>query len=193
MKRLFLILLVCSSVLFSGVAFGQNLKSYVSEMNKDIGEGGSVQLFDGHVLIFSFVVPGPMFIYTDHDTGNPNTTAWTVRSLDVEGITADLKSLNEDTISDRAVFSPPYFAVYKPGDVGDATMVEFSTVGDMLMSTTTVDRGKLAKLKPGNATPEQLGENTTPDKYATILFSDRLAARDFEKALRAAVVVAKAQ
>jgi hypothetical protein len=162
-------------------------------MNKDLGERGSVVLFDGHVLIFEFVLPGPIFIYTDHDTGNPKTTAWTAMNLDVESITADLKSLNEDTISDWTAFSPPYFAVYKPGDIGDTTMVEFSTVGDAGMSRITVDRDKLAKLKPGKVTQEQLGEKTTSGKYAMIAFPDRLAAREFEKALRAAIVVAKAQ
>ncbi|HTU49831.1 MAG TPA: hypothetical protein VMF56_04510 [Acidobacteriaceae bacterium] len=193
MKRLLMFFLVCSSVLCSQANLGQNLQSYVSDMNKALGEHGSVVLFDGQTLVFSFVVPGPVFIFTDHDTGNPKTTAWTAMSLDVESITANLKSLNEETISDWTAFSPPYFAIYKPGDTGDETLVEFSTIRETLMSTVTVDRDKLAKLKPGNVTEQQLGAKTVPSKHAMIVFPDRLEARAFEKALRAAIVAARAQ
>ena len=191
-------LLLCGSLLFAGSAFGQNIQPYVSEMNKALGEHGSVSgsaaPLDGHVLKFTFAIPGPRFAFVSKDTGDPETTKWTVMRLDFMSITADLRLLDEGKIDELMVFSAPYIGAYKPGDVGDTTIVEFHTIAGALLSRTTIDREMVSKLKfPGTYTEEQLGAKTITETVGLIAFSDKLAARDFEKALRVAIVIAKAE
>ena len=192
-------LLLCGFLLSAGAAVGQDLQSYVSDMNKALatnvtqGSVGSVDLHEGHILEFDLSVPSPLIAFLVKAGKTAGSTKFAFLTSNVLSISADLKSLNEDAITESPVFSSDGVSKYKLGDVGDMIVVKFVTTGEPSISTTTYDRSKLAKLQPGKPTAEQLGAVNKRDAEEFLVFQDPKSARDFEKALRAAIVAAKAQ
>ena len=182
---------------------GQNLQSYIKDMNKALAANtantkdsvGSVSLSDGQNLIFTFIAPGPKLYLLVRGGPTLALTRWDVLVDDVTSITVNLRTLSEESISEaQNVFSAEGVLNYQAGDSGDLTEVDFaSTESVPSIAIVRIDRNKLAKLPAGNATNQQVGAKTIYHKTASIIFADRNAARAFEKSLRDAIVVAKAQ
>lgn len=193
----YVIILVCAIIFLPITAVGQNFDPYVTAMNKALdgnapsGSHGSLKLIDGHVLRFRLDVPGPEISLPVGGGATAESTRWSGVALDFSEISADLKSLDEGAISEHLVFSADGISNYKTGDEGDMVVVDFGGEGEPSISITTVDRKKLQRLPSGTATGDQLGEATRKSTTAHLVFTDRNLARTFEKALRAAIVVAE--
>jgi len=201
-KHLATILAFWATIIVAGAAFGQNIQPYIAEMSASLGRNttygtvGSVELVDNHFIHFLLTVPGPTIALPVGGGATAQSTRWSTVALDFMSITADLKSLDEDHITEHPAFSADGLANYRPGDEGDLTVVQFkSTDAPSSISVTTCDREKVTKLPRGasTATATQLGAETKTVEGAVLVFTDRNSARAFEKALRVAIVVAKSQ
>ncbi len=126
----------------------------------------------------------------------PDKYDWGIIQVDVIRIFVDLATLDEDKVNNQAIFSLEYVANHKRGTpyVSDSPMVMIVSQG--LNNEMTLNRVDLAKIEAwtGPTIPEsQMGITVDARKAAFILFEDQQHADAFEKAIKKAIVVCKAQ
>jgi hypothetical protein len=119
-------------------------------------------------------------------------TAWTFYAFPLASITVPLASVDETLLSESRVFTDPNVAQkYKPGEVGDSTLVVISVLPGKQFHTLIYDRSKFAQLGPGPHTGSEYGQAPDDTEAFGLTFSDPAAARTFEVALKEAVILAR--
>lgn len=180
----------CLLVLVSCAA-AQNLPANIQTMKTTYAASGSIVTLDSHTLIIEPNMPGPVCALPKNDGGK---TSWSYFAFPLASITVPLAMVDESLITEDRVFTHPDAARdYKPGDVGDTTMVVVMGVPGKQFHTLMYDREKLAQLGPGVHDSASYGE--TPDNVDAfgLTFADHAAAQAFVTALRNAVSLAKTQ
>ncbi len=182
-----------ASLLFAAPAlsFAQNISAEIQSMKaayEDSGSGSIVAL-EGDSIVISPKMPSPicgLMMTRDGKTG------WAYYSFPLSSITVPLAAVDENQITDNRVFTDPEAAShYKPGDVGDATMVVISGMPGKQFRTLIYDRDKFAQLGPGLHSSHEYGQAPDDTVAFGLTFSDAHAAHEFEAALKQAVIMAK--
>jgi hypothetical protein len=169
----------------------QNLATKIETMKSSYASSGTIVALDDHTILIEPRMPGPLCAMPILRDGK---TTWAYYSFPLASIVVALPSVDESLISDNLVFTSPDAAKgYKPGDVGDTTMVVIAGVPGKQFHTMVYDRDKLARLGPGPHSGSAYGESPDDTEAFGLTFSDRAAAHAFEMALRDAVLLAKAQ
>ena len=136
-------------------------------------------------------MPGPICGLPKTKDGKTN---WSFFAFPLASIKVPLGMIDEDVISEDMVFTrPDATESYKPGDVGDATMVVVLGVPGKRFHALTYDREKLARLGPGPHSGAAFGQTEDDVEAFGLTFPDQPSARAFILALRNAVTMVKTQ
>jgi hypothetical protein len=172
-----------------GVA--QELPARLQAMKTSYAASGSIVALDQHTLVIEPNMPGPICSLPRNQGGK---TSWSYFAFPLASITVPLATVDESLISEDIVFTSPDAAkAYKPGDVGDATMVVVVGVPGKQFHTLMYDREKLTHLGPGVHNSSAYGQAPDDVEAFGLTFADHAAARAFVDALKDAVVIAKEQ
>jgi len=185
----FIAALVCSVCVLPCAA--QNLTSPIETMKTSYASSGTIVVLDDRTIVIEPKMPSPICAMPVNKDGK---IIWSYYAFPLASIVVPLAAVDESLISEDLVFTNPEAAKgYKPGDMGDTTMVVVAGVPGKQFHTMIYDRDKLASLGPGPHSPSAYGQ--APDDTAAfgLTFSDRAQARAFELALKDAVLLAKAQ
>lgn len=173
------------------LSFAQNISAEIQSMKTAYEEAGSgsIVALDGDSIVISPRMPSPicgLLMTKDGKTG------WAYYSFPLSSITVPLASVDENQIADNRVFTDPDVAQhYKPGDVGETTMVVISGMPGKQFRTLIYDRDKFAQLGPGPHSSRDYGQAPDDTVAFGLTFSDPQAAHEFEIALKQAVIMAK--
>jgi hypothetical protein len=182
---------LCCLVVSAFPAAAQTLPADVQTMKASYAGSGSIIVADGQTLVIEPNMPGPVCALPRNEGGK---TSWTYFAFPLASITVPLASVDESLITEDVVFTDPDAAkAYKPGDVGDTTMVVVMGVPGKLFHTVMYDREKFANLAPGVHNGADYGQ--TPDDVEAfgLTFTDHAAARAFVDALKSAAAIARTQ
>ena len=158
--------------------------------NAYAGSGSIVALGEDAILIEP-KMPSPVCGLPLNKDGK---TAWSYYTFPLSSITVPLAQVDETLLAEDRVFTDPAVAQkYKPGQVGDTTMVVISVVPGKHFHTLTYDREKLAQLGPGPHSSSQYGQSPDDTEAFGLTFADPAAAHTFELALKGAVIAAKSK
>lgn len=150
---------------------------------------GSIIALDGDSIVITPKMPSPICGLLMNRDGKTN---WAYYTFPLASITVPLSAVDESQIADNRVFTDPNVADhYKPGDVGDATMVVISGMPGKQFHTLIYDREKFAQLGPGPHSSREYGQAPDDTIAFGLTFSDAQAAQSFEIALKEAVTLAK--
>ena len=136
-------------------------------------------------------MPAPVCALPKTENGK---TTWQFYSFPLASITVPLAEVDETLISEDRVFTgfdAP--KIYKPGDMGDATMIVIAGNEGKQFHTLIYDRDKLLQLGPGPHSSKEYDQAPDNTLAFGLTFSDPASARDFEIALKDAVLEAKAR
>jgi len=190
MKRVLLFLpsffLVAS---FSCVA--QNSASPIETLKNSYAASGSIVVLNDNTIVIEPKMPAPVCALPKTENGK---TTWQFYSFPLASITVPLSEVDETLISEDRVFTGTEpDKSYKPGDVGDTTMIVIAGKQGMQFQTLIYDRDKFLQLGPGPHSGKEFDQ--APDNTVAfgLTFSDQASARAFEMALREAVLDAKAR
>jgi hypothetical protein len=177
--------------IFATAGFGQDLPARIRSMKASYAGSGSIVAVDERTLVIEPNMPGPVCALPRNEAGK---TSWSYFAFPLASITVPLAEVDESFISEDLVFTGPDAALgYKPGDIGDTTMVVVMGVQGKQFHTLKYDREKLARLGPGVHNSSDYGQ--TPDDVEAfgLTFADHAAAEVFVAALKHAVTMAKTQ
>ena len=184
-------LLFAALVFFALPCVAQNLATSIQIMKRAYALSGNIVVLDDHTIVIEPTMPGPLCALPIDKDGK---TTWAYYSFPLASIVVPLASVDETLISDDLVFTHPDAAKdYKPGDVGDTTMVVIAVVPGKQFHTITYDRDKLTSLGPGPHSSSAYGQASDDTEAFGLTFSDRAQARAFEMALKEAVILSKTQ
>ena len=190
MKKLCLYL-SCILAVPTTSAIAQDLRSHIQTLKTSYSASGSIIEMDSHTLVIEPKMPGPLCAVPKNQGGK---TTWSYYAFPLSSITVPLALIDETLIGEDIVFTNPDAAkAYKPGDVGDTTMVVIVGVPGKRFHTLTYDRDKLEQLGPGPHSGSAYGEEPDDVEAFGLTFADHEDARAFEAALRNAVLIAKGQ
>lgn len=190
MKKL---LIVALSWLFPVTApcFAQSLQSHVQAMQGAYAASGSIVALDQSTLVIEPNMPGPVCALPSNQGGK---ITWTYYAFPLASITVPLSAVDPDLMSEDIVFTKPDgIKAYKPGDVGDTTMVIIAGVAGAQFHTMVYDREKLLRLPPGVHQSSAYGQAPDDVEVFGLTFPDHASARAFVSAFRDAVMLARAQ
>jgi len=172
-------------------ALAQDLPTDIQAMKASYAASGSIVGLDDHTLVIEPNMPAPVCALPKSDGGK---TTWSYFAFPLASITVPLETVDETLITVDRVFTHPDAArAYKPGDVGDATMVVVMGIEGKEFHTLMYDRDKLGQLSPGvhnSADYDQAPDNV---EAFGLTFSSNVAAQAFVDALRSAALLAKKQ
>jgi hypothetical protein len=189
MKKLTPLVLCCLSFALPSAA--QNLASHIQTMKNSYASSGNIVALDDHTILIEPKMPGPLCALPIIKDGK---TTWAYYTFPLASIVVPLASVDETLIADDLVFTDPEAAKsYKPGDVGDTTMVVIAGVSGKQFHTITYDRDKFTHLGPGPHSSSAYGQAPDDTEAFGLTFSNRSAAHAFEMALKNAVLLTKAQ
>jgi hypothetical protein len=152
---------------------------------------GTIVVVDEHAIVIEPKMPSPVCGLPVNKDGK---TAWSFYTFPLASITVPLDLVDEKLIAEDRVFTDPNVPDrYKPGDVGDATMVVIAGLPGKHFHTLTYDREKLAQLGPGPHSSKEYGQLPDDTEAFGLTFSDPAAAHTFELALKEAVILAKSK
>jgi hypothetical protein len=173
----------------STAGFAQNISAKVQSMKVAYSGSGSIVALDGDSIVISPKMPSPICGLLMNRDGK---TGWSFYSFPLASITVPLSVVDETMIVDNRVFTDPNVADhYKPGQVGETTMVVISGMPGKQFHTLIYDRDKFAQLGPGPHSSRDYGQAPDDTVAFGLTFSDPEAAHTFELALKEAVVLAK--
>ncbi len=179
--------------LLSVPAFGnaQDLASNIRSMTTAYAASGSIVVSDDHTIIIEPKMPAPVCAVPKQEDGK---TAWAFYAFPLASITVPLAIVDDTLIGENAVFTDPDAPKeYRPGAVGDTTMVIVASLPGKQFHTIAYDREKFIHLGPGPHSSSEYGQAPDDTEAFGLTFPDRSAARAFEMALRNAVILARAQ
>jgi hypothetical protein len=189
MRKSLLLLLCCLSVALSCVA--QDSASSIQALKSSYSASGSIVALDSQTILIEPKMPAPLCAVPRNEAGK---ISWSYYAFPLASITVPLTAIDETLITEDTVFTNPDAAKsYKPGDVGDTTMVVIAGISGRQFHTITYDRDKLAQLGPGPHSSKEYGQAPDDTEAFGLTFPDRASARAFEMALRDAVLRAKAR
>ena len=169
----------------------QNLTTVIETMKTAYAGSGSIVTLDDHSIVIEPKMPSPLCGLPSNKNGR---TEWAFYTFPLASITVPLASVDETLIAEDRVFTNPAVTnTYKPGDVGDATMVVIAGLPGKQFHTLTYDREKLANLGPGPHSSKEYGQAPDDTEAFGLTFADPAAAHAFEAALKQAVVLAKSR
>ncbi len=170
----------------------QSLPGPVQEMKSFYAASGSLLAMDDHTLLIEPRMPGPICALPA-DPGSGKTT-WSLFTFPLASITVPLAAVDETLIAEDVVFTQPDAREsYKPGDVGDTTMVVIVSLPGKQFHTLTYDRDKLLQLGPGPHDPSVYGQAPDDVEAFGLTFADHTAASAFVAALKRAVAAARVE
>jgi hypothetical protein len=162
----------------------------LQEMKSSYAASGSLLALDGRTLLIEPTMPGPVCALPKNTGGK---TTWSFYSFPLSSITVPLSSIDESLIGEDVVFTgSDAKEAYKPGNVGDTTMVVIVSVPGKQFHALTYDRERLIRLGPGPHDPSAYGQEEDDVEAFGLTFADHAAARAFEAALKIAIVLSKA-
>jgi hypothetical protein len=188
MKQWCLYALSCLAA-FAASCAAQSLPTQIATMKATYAASGSIVTVDNGTLIIEPNMPAPVCALPKNEGGK---TSWSYFAFPLASITVPLAAIDESLISEDLVFTDPDAAkAYKPGDVGDTTMVVIMGLPGKQFHTLMYDREKLAQLGPGVHNSTSYAQ--TPDDVEAfgLTFANHAAAQNFVAALRSAVSIAK--
>ena len=169
--------------------FAQNLSAKIQSMKAAYSGSGSLIALDSDSIVISPKMPSPICGLLMNKEGK---TGWTYYTFPLASITVPLSAVDESMIVDNRVFTDPNVADhYKPGAVGDATMVIISGMPGKQFHTLIYDRDKFSQLGPGPHSSREYGQAPDDTVAFGLTFTDAESARAFELALKDAVTMAK--
>jgi hypothetical protein len=179
------------SILFfvPSLSFGQNLSTKIQLMKAAYSSSGSLIALDGDSIVISPKMPSPICGMLMNKEGKPG---WSFYTFPLASITVPLSAVDESLIVDNLVFTDPnVVSHYKPGDVGETTMVIISGMPGKQFHTLIYDREKFSQLGPGPHSSSEYGQAADDTLAFGLTFSDPESAHAFELALKDAVMLAK--
>jgi hypothetical protein len=189
MKKAPLFVLCCLSVILPCAA--QNVAPQFQSMKNAYASSGSIVVLDDHTIVIEPQMPAPLVAMPIIKDGQ---TMWVYYTFPLASIVVPLNSIDETLISESRVFTDPDAAKsYKPGDVGDTTMVVIAGVTGKQFHTITYNRDKFTHLGPGPHSSASYGQAPDDTEAFGLTFSDRASAHQFEVALKEAVLLSKAE
>lgn len=190
MKKVFLLLLL--GVFFApGCGVAQDLASSVHAMSAAYSESGSIVALDASTILIQPKMPAPVCAVPRDEDGK---TSWSYYAFPLASITVPLAIVDESLIGQDVVFTDPdAIRTYKAGQVGDTTMVIVAGVPGKQFHTMAYDREKFLHLGPGPHSGSEYGESPDDTEAFGLTFADRAEAQRFAAALKAAVILARAQ
>jgi len=196
MKRFASVVLCCLSSCVP-VAAGQNTPSNVDissnflAMKTAYAASGSIVAVDKNTIVIEPKMPAPLCAMPKNENG---TTTWSFYTFPLASITVPLTEVDETLISEDRVFSSPDAPrTYKPGDMGDTTMVVVAVMPGKQFHTRIYDLDRFTHLGPGPHSSKEYGETPDDTEAFGLTFADAAAARSFAIAFKNAVISAKAQ
>jgi hypothetical protein len=160
-------------------------------MKSSYALSGNIVVLDAHTILIEPKMPGPLCAVPRSQDGK---TTWSYYTFPLASIVVPLSAVDEKLISENSVFTNPNAAkTYKPGDMGDTTMVVIAGVPGKQFHTLWYDREKLTHLGSGPHSPAAYDQTPDETEAFGLTFPDPASARAFEAALRDAVVQAKGQ
>jgi len=189
MSKLSAVLLSCLALALPCAT--QNLATPIQIMKDSYAPSGNIEMLDSRTIVIEPKMPSPLCAMPVNKDGK---TIWSYYAFPLASIVVPLDSVDETLISENLVFTDPDAArAYKPGDVGDTTMIVIAGVQGKQFHTVTYDRDKFAHLGPGPHSGAAYGQAPDDTEAFGLTFSDRAAARAFEVALKDAVLLAKSR
>jgi hypothetical protein len=174
---------------FSCVA--QNSASPIETLKNAYAGSGSIVVLDRNTILIQPKMPAPVCALPKIENGK---TTWQFYSFPLASITVPLAEVDETLISEDRVFTGDEAPKsYKPGDMGDTTMIVIAGSEGKQFHTLIYDRDKLLQLGPGPHSSKEYDQAPDDTLAFGLTFSDPASAHAFEKALKAAVLDAKAQ
>ncbi len=188
MKR-YSIFLLSLLLLVPSLSFAQDIPAKIQSMKAAYYGSGSIVALDGDSIVISPKMPSPICGLLMNRDGK---TGWSFYTFPLASITVPLTAVDENMIVDNRVFTDPNAAEhYKPGDVGETTMVIITGTPGKQFHTLIYDRDKLAQLGPGPHSSREYDQAPDDTVAFGLTFSDPQAAHAFELALKEAVIMAK--
>jgi hypothetical protein len=171
------------------LSIGQNLSVKIQSMQAAYSSSGSIVALDGDSIVISPKMPSPICGLLMNKDGK---AGWSFYTFPLASITVPLSAVDESLIVDNRVFTDPKVVDhYKPGDVGETTMVVISGMPGKQFHTLIYDRDKFSQLGPGPHSSREYGQAPDDTVAFGLTFSDPESARTFELALKDAVLMAK--
>jgi hypothetical protein len=172
-------------------ANAQNLASHLEVLKTSYASSGTIVVLDDKTLLIEPKMPSPFCALPSSKDGK---IMWSYYTFPLASITVPLAEVDETLITEDRVFTDPDVArSYKPGDVGNATMIVIAGVQGKQFHTLIYDRDKLASLGPGPHASSEYDQASDNTEAFGLTFADAADAREFAMALRSAVLLAKAQ
>lgn len=167
------------------------LPSNLQAMQSAYTASGNIVVLDNNTIVIEPRMPAQFCALPKNQDGE---ITWSFYTFPLASITVHLAEVDESLISEDRVFSGPDAPRnYKPGDVGDATMIVVAGVPGKHFHTLIYDLDKFAHLGPGPHSSKEYGQAPDDTEAFGLTFADPAAARSFVVALRNAVILAKAQ
>ena len=168
-----------------------DLRAQIETMKSTYAGSGSIVVVNDRTLVIEPNMPGPVCSLPKNEGGE---TSWSHFAFPLASITVPLAAVDESLISEDVVFTKQGAAKnYKPGDVGDTTMVVVAGVVGKQFHTLMYDREKLVELGPGVHDSKAYGQAADDVDVFGLTFANQESARAFVAALKNAVAMAKAQ
>ncbi|MGB6826760.1 MAG: hypothetical protein WBE41_01865 [Terracidiphilus sp.] len=190
MKRV-LLFLPCFLFIASFSCVAQNSRTPIENLKSAYAASGSIVVLNENTILIEPKMPAPVCALPKTENGK---TTWQFYSFPLASITVPLAEVDETLISEDRVFTgfdAP--KSYKPGDTGDATMIVIAGNEGKQFHTLIYDRDKLLQLGPGPHSSKEYDQAPDNTLAFGLTFADPASARDFEIALKDAVVAAKAR
>jgi hypothetical protein len=180
-------------LVFVSLACGaQEIRSRIEQMKSAYLASGSITILDNQTLVIEPNMPGPICALPRKEEDGKLT--WYRYAFPLAAITVPLAEVDETLMSEDRVFTDPGAPQsYKPGDVGDTTLVVIVGMPGKKFGTLIYDRDKLEHLGPGPHNSSEYGQVKDEVEAFGLTFRDDAAARAFISALRNAVMLAKAE
>lgn len=160
-------------------------------MRSAYAASGSIEFLDKGTIVIEPNMPAPLCAMPRIQDG---TTSWSFYTFPLASITVPLAQVDETLIAEDRVFSSPDAPrTYKPGELGDSTMIVVAGVNGRQFHTLIYDLDKFTHLGPGPHSGKEYGQSPDDTEAFGLTFSDPGAAHTFAVAFRNAVIEAKAQ
>ncbi|MFZ0304369.1 MAG: hypothetical protein WAL75_16885 [Terracidiphilus sp.] len=190
MKRA-LLFLPCFIFIASISCVAQNSATPIETLKNAYAASGSIVVLNENTILIEPKMPAPVCALPKTENGK---TTWQFYSFPLASITVPLAEVDETLISEDRVFTgfdAP--KSYKPGDMGDATMIVIAGDEGKQFHTLIYDRDKLVQLGPGPHSSKEYDQAPDNTLAFGLTFSDPASAHAFEIALKDAVLEAKAR
>lgn len=160
-------------------------------MKSAYASSGSIVSIDSGTILIEPKMPAPVCAVPRQDGGS---TSWSFYAFPLASITVPLVDIDEKLIGENVVFTNPDAPKnYKPGDVGDTTLVIIAGIAGKQFHTLLYDRDKFLQLGPGPHASAEYDQRPDDTSAFALAFSDHAAAQAFATALKNAVLQARAQ